>query len=341
MDLRPYFFGSVTKYNSRQDPALFPVRRVRQDRRMILRFSRRGFCQAIGAAFAVAVSPSVRGQHTSSGMLERPIPSTGERLPVIGLGTSGTFDVGSDPEERKPLTEVLAILRESGGKVLDTSPMYGRAEQVAGELIQSTGSRPNVFLATKVWTTGAAAGLEQIETSMRLLRSPTLDLVQVHNLVDLDTQLATLRELKKQGRVRYIGVTHYTVASHEELERVLTRESIDFVQFNYSIATRNAERRLLPMAGERRVAVLVNRPFEDGALFGRVRGKALPPWAAEIDCATWAQFFLKFILGHPSVTCIVPATASPRHMRDNAAAGVGRMPDAAMREQMARYFDSI
>ena len=308
---------------------------------MTVRFDRREFCQAMGAAFAVAVSPSARGEAASSGMLERPIPSTGERLPVIGLGTSGTFDVGSDPEERRPLKEVLAILRESGGKLLDTSPMYGRAEQVTGDLIQSTRDRPNVFLATKVWTTGAAAGLEQIETSMRLLRSTMLDLVQVHNLVDLDTQLATLRKLKEQGRVRYIGVTHYTVASHDELERVLERESLDFVQLNYSIATRNAERRLLPMAGERRVAVLVNRPFEDGALFGRVRGKALPPWAADIGCDSWAQIFLKFIVGHPSVTCVVPATASPRHMRDNAAAGIGRMPDAAMREQMARYFDSI
>lgn len=308
---------------------------------MTVRFDRREFCQAMGAAFAVAVSPSARGEAASSGMLERPIPSTGERLPVIGLGTSGTFDVGSDPEERRPLKEVLAILRESGGKLLDTSPMYGRAEQVTGDLIQSTRDRPNVFLATKVWTTGAAAGLEQIETSMRLLRSTMLDLVQVHNLVDLDTQLATLRKLKEQGRVRYIGVTHYTVASHDKLERVLERESLDFVQLNYSIATRNAERRLLPMAGERRVAVLVNRPFEDGALFGRVRGKALPPWAADIGCDSWAQIFLKFIVGHPSVTCVVPATASPRHMRDNAAAGIGRMPDAAMREQMARYFDSI
>ena len=308
---------------------------------MTVRFDRREFCQAMGAAFAVAVAPSTRGDPASSGMLERPIPSTGERLPVIGLGTSGTFDVGSDPDERKPLKEVLAILRASGGKVLDTSPMYGRAEQVTGDLIHSTRDRPNVFLATKVWATGAAAGLEQIEASMRLLRSPTLDLVQVHNLVDLDTQLATLRKLKEQGRVRYIGVTHYTVESHDELERVLGRESLDFVQLNYSIATRNAERRLLPMAGERRVAVLVNRPFEDGALFGRVRGKALPPWAADIDCDSWAQFFLKFIVGHPSVTCVVPATASPGHMRDNAAAGIGRMPDAAMREQMARYFDSI
>jgi diketogulonate reductase-like aldo/keto reductase len=198
-----------------------------------------------------------------------------------------------------------------------------------------------MFIATKVWTTGRAAGLAQIETSMKLLKSPTLDLVQVHNLVDLDTQLATLRDLKRQGRVRYLGITHYTVASHSDLEHVLRKESLDFVQLNYSIGTRDAEMRLLPLAAERKVAVLVNRPFEDGALFARVRGKALPPWAADIDCASWAQFFLKFILGHPAVTCVIPATANPRHMRDNVAAGTGRMPDAGMRERMAKYVESL
>jgi diketogulonate reductase-like aldo/keto reductase len=236
---------------------------------------------------------------------------------------------------------VLEVLVGSGGSLLDTSPMYGRAEEVAGDLIAAAKLRSRMFVATKVWTRGRAAGLEQIETSMRLLRSPTLDLVQVHNLVDLDTQLATLRELKQQGRVRYVGVTHYTVASHGELERVLQKEKIDFVQLNYSIGTRGAEARLLPLAAESKVAVLVNRPFEDGAIFDRVRGQALPGWAAEIDCESWAQFFLKFILGHPSVTCVIPATAKPRHMSDNAAAGRGRMPDMEMRERMAKYVASL
>ncbi|MCJ7452498.1 MAG: aldo/keto reductase [Steroidobacteraceae bacterium] len=305
------------------------------------RYDRRTFCQAIGAAAALAAIAPVRGEADPAGMLTRPIPSTGERLPVIGLGTSGVFDVGTDPGERAPLREVLDILIGSGGSLLDTSPMYGRAEEVAGGLIAAEQLRSRMFLATKVWTRGREAGLEQIETSMKLLRSPKLDLVQVHNLVDLDTQLATLRGLKEQGRVRYIGVTHYTVASHDELERVLKKVQLDFVQFNYSIGTREAEERLLPLAAERKVAVLVNRPFEDGALFNRVRGQALPAWAAEIDCESWAQFFLKFIVGHPSVTCVIPATSKPRHMRDNAAAGHGRMPDGEMRERMANYLASL
>ena len=305
------------------------------------RYDRRTFCQAIGAAAAIAAIAPARGETAAVGMLRRAIPSTGEFLPVIGLGTSGAFDVGPDSAERAPLAEVLDILIGAGGSLLDTAPMYGRAEDVAGELIAAGKLRPRMFLATKVLTNGREAGLEQIEASMRRLRSPTLDLVQVHNLVDLGTQLATLRELKKQGRVRYIGITHYTVASHVDLEHLLRKESLDFIQFNYSIGTRSAEARLLPLAAERKVAVLVNRPFEDGALFGRVRDKALPAWAAEIDCESWAQFFLKFVLGHPAVTCVIPATAKPRHMRDNAAAGRGRMPDAEMRERMAKYVASL
>jgi diketogulonate reductase-like aldo/keto reductase len=305
------------------------------------RYDRRTFCQAIGAAAALAAIAPARGEEGGAGMLSRAIPSTGERLPVIGLGTSGVFDAGKDPAERAPLEEVLDILVASGGSLLDTSPMYGRAEEVAGDLIAARQLRSRMFLATKVWTRGREAGLEQIETSMRRLRSPKLDLVQVHNLVDVATQLATLHGLKQQGRVRYVGVTHYTVASHADLERILQKEQIDFLQLNYSIGTRNAEARLLPLAAERKVAVLVNRPFEDGALFDRVRGQALPRWAAEIDCESWAQFFLKFILGHPSVTCVIPATAKPRHMRDNAAAGRGRMPDPEMRERMAKYVASL
>lgn len=305
------------------------------------RYDRRTFCQAIGAAAALAAIAPARGETDPAGMLTRAIPSTGESLPVIGLGTSGVFDVGADPGERAPLGEVLDILIASGGSLLDTSPMYGRAEEVAGDLVAARRLRSRMFLATKVWTRGREAGLEQIETSMKRLQSPRLDLVQVHNLVDLDTQLATLRQLKEQGRVRYLGITHYTVASHDDLERVLKTEQLDFVQLNYSIGTRDAEARLLPLAAERKVAVLVNRPFEDGALFNRVRGQALPSWAAEFDCESWAQFFLKFIVSHPSVTCVIPATAKPRHMRDNAAAGHGRMPDAQMRERMAKYLASL
>lgn len=303
--------------------------------------NRRTFCQTLGAAGTLAAIAPAWGDHSEAHMLERAIPSTGERLPVIGLGTSNVFDTGSSAADRAPLQKVLQILLEGGGSLLDTSPMYGRAEEVSGDLIAQEQLRSRMFVATKVWTRGREAGLQQIENSMRLLKAPKLDLIQVHNLLDIDTQLATLRRLKDEGRIRYVGITHYTVASHADLENVIKREPLDFVQVNYSIATRDAEERLLPLAAERKVAVLVNRPFEDGALFGRVRGKSLPPWAGEIECTSWAQFFLKFIAGHPAVTCIIPATAKPDHMRDNVQGGQGRMPDQKMRERMAQYLASL
>jgi diketogulonate reductase-like aldo/keto reductase len=303
--------------------------------------SRRTFCRTLGATGTLAALAPAWAAHSEADMLERTIPSTGERLPVIGLGTSNVFDTGSSAKDRAPLEKVLQILLEGGGSLLDTSPMYGRAEEVSGALITQQQLRSRMFIATKVWTRGREAGLQQIENSMRLLKAPKLDLIQVHNLLDLDTQLATLRGLKDEGRIRYVGITHYTVASHDDLESVIRREPLDFVQLNYSIVTRDAEQRLLPLAAERKVAVLINRPFEDGALFGRVRGKSLPPWAGDIDCTSWAQFFLKFIASHPSVTCIIPATAKPDHMRDNVLGGQGRMPDQKMRERMAQYMASL
>jgi diketogulonate reductase-like aldo/keto reductase len=310
-------------------------------------YTRRQFCQALGAGAAVAAwsgGGAVRAEsqaQADSTMLKRKIPSSGEELPVVGLGTSGVFDVGGGSAEREPLTEVLRILTNTGGSLLDTSPMYNRAEAVAGDLVAAQGLRSRMFIATKVWTRGKDAGLQQIETSMRLLKSPTLDLVQVHNLLDLQTQLANVRALKSQGKVRYTGITHYTVASHTDLEGVIQREPLEFVQLNYSIVTRQAEQRLLPLAAERKVAVLVNRPFEDGALFARVRAEPLPAWAAEIDCTSWAQFFLKFIVSHPAVTCVIPATANPEHMADNVQAGLGRMPDDKMRERMAAHVAAL
>lgn len=307
---------------------------------MDIGFTRRRFCQAVAACAAI---PRIAAARTSTvnSMLTRTIPSSGEPLPVIGLGTSDVFDVGTDEAARAPLAEVLKILLEAGGSLLDTAPMYGRAEGVSGDLVEAAGARARMFLATKVWTTGKAEGLRQIEDSMRLLKTEVLDLVQVHNLVDLATQLANVRALKDAGRLRYTGITHYTVAAHAELERLIAREALDFVQFNYSIVTRDAEQRLLPLAAERKVAVLVNRPYEDGALFARVRGKALPEWAAEFDCASWGQFFLKFIVSHPAVSCVIPATSNPRHMLDNAAAGHGRLPDQPLREKMAAYFAAL
>lgn len=303
--------------------------------------SRRTFCRTLGAAGTLAAIAPAWAHHSEADMIQRAIPSTGERLPVIGLGTSNVFDTGSSAADRAPLQKVLQILLDGGGSLLDTSPMYGRAEEVSGDLIARDQLRSRVFIATKVWTRGREAGLQQIENSMRLLKAPKLDLIQVHNLLDIDTQLATLRRLKDDGRIRYVGITHYTVASHDDLESVIKREPLDFVQLNYSIVTRDAEQRLLPLAAERKVAVLINRPFEDGALFGRVRGKALPAWAADIDCTSWAQVFLKFIASHPAVTCIIPATAKPDHMHDNVQGGQGRMPDQKMRERMAQYVSSL
>jgi aryl-alcohol dehydrogenase-like predicted oxidoreductase len=303
--------------------------------------SRRAFCQAVSTSAALLALAPRTLPAAESAMLKRKIPSTGEELPVIGLGTSGVFDVGGSSSERAPLMAVLKTLVGAGGALLDTSPMYNRSEAVSGDLMAALELRDRMFVATKVWTRGKDEGMEQIATSMRLLKSATLDLVQVHNLLDLETQLANVRALKEQGKVRYSGITHYTVASHTDLAGVIEREAVDFVQLNYSIVTRQAEQRLLPLAAERKVAVLINRPFEDGALFARVRGKPLPAWAADFDCTSWAQFFLKFIVSHPAVTCVIPATANPDHMADNVRAGHGRMPDDRMRERMAAHVASL
>jgi len=273
-------------------------------------------------------------------MITRPIPKSGEAIPIIGLGTSRVFDVRSGAGERAPLALVLDGLVATGGRVVDSSPMYGRAESVVGELISAAGQRDKLFLASKVWTTGRDEGLEQVETSLRRLRAGRMDLMQVHNLVDLKTQLATLRKLKEAGRIRYVGVSHWNESAYGELEKTLREEELDFVQLNYSIVEREAEKRLLPLAVERRVAVLVNRPFAQGGLFDKVKGRALPDWAASFDAATWGQFLLKFVLSHPAVTCAIPATAKVEHLRDNVGAGFGRLPDAATRERMAAMFAS-
>jgi aryl-alcohol dehydrogenase-like predicted oxidoreductase len=291
--------------------------------------SRRGLLALMAGA---AVTP---GAAAAPAPLTRPIPSTDEPLPVVGLGTWRTFDVGTGTGERAPLREVLQRFVALGGRVIDSSPMYGTAESVVGDLAADLGLADRLFLATKVWTSGRAAGVAQMERSRERLRARRLDLLQVHNLLDWQTHLATLREWKAAGRVRYVGVTHYTAGAHDDLARVLEREPVDVVQVNYSLAERDAERRLLPLARERGVAVLVNRPYAEGALFGRVRGRALPGWAAEIGAASWGQLFLKWILGHPAVTCVIPATSRPQHLADNMGAGVGAVPDAAQRERIA------
>jgi aryl-alcohol dehydrogenase-like predicted oxidoreductase len=258
-------------------------------------------------------------------------------LPVIGLGTWQTFDAGSAMRAREPLEKVLGEFARLGGTVIDSSPMYGTSETVTGDLAAKLQLHKRLFLATKVWTRGREPGIRQMEESFRRLRTQRMDLMQVHNLVDWRVHLETLRKWKEEGRVRYIGVTHYTSSAYQELAQVLATEALDFVQFNYSMAEREAERRLLPLAAERNVAVLINRPFAEGALFKRVAGKPLPPWAKEIGCTSWAQFFLKFIVAHPAVTCAIPATSKVEHLLDNMQAGFGTLPDGAIRQRMAKH----
>src|SRR2546430_637777 len=270
----------------------------------------------------------------------RIFPQEKVKLPKIGLGTWQTFDVGTNAAARAQLREVLRIFA-GAGKVIDSSPMYGSSESVAGDLIAELGLRERLFIATKVYTSGRDEGIQQMETSFKRLRVERLHLMQVHNLVDVATHTKTLQEWKAQGRIRHIGITHYTASAYAEVERWLKTGAYDFVQINYSLAERDAEKRLLPLAREKHVAVIINRPFAEGALFRRTKGKPLPPWAAELGIASWAQYFLKWIVSHPAVTCAIPGTGRPEHMRDNLAAAQGPLPDAAARKKMLEYFDSL
>lgn len=292
-------------------------------------------------ALMAAVAGGVGAGRPGPATVLRAIPSSGETIPAVGLGTYRAFDVGASGPQREPLREVLRRFVAAGGRVVDSSPMYGAAETVVGDLAAELGLGSSLFLATKVWTSGREAGLAQMEQSMRRLRMTRLDLMQVHNLLDWRTHLKTLRGWKEAGRIRYVGVTHYTASAHGELERIMRDERLDFVQLNYSLAERDAERRLLPLARERGIAVLVNRPYAEGALFRPVRGRTLPPWVADIGCGSWGQFFLKWILGHPAVTSVIPATSQPDHLDDNMQAGVGPLPDAGMRQRMAAYLDTL
>ena len=291
----------------------------------------------------MAVIPPARA---TAAPLKRAIPKTGELLHAVGLGTWQTFDVGGDAGGRAAAREVLGRFVKAGGQMVDSSPMYGSSESVVGDLVADLGVEKSLFLATKVWSSGREAGIRQMEESMRRMRTLTLnpramDLMQVHNLTDVKTQLKTLREWKAQGRIRYLGITHYHEGAYSELERLIKSEQLDFAQFNYNVVTTAAEERLLPVCAEYRTAVIVNRPFEEGELFRRVKGRELPKWAQEFDCNSWAQFFLKFILAHPAVTCAIPATRNPDYLVDNMGAALGRLPDAAMRRRMVQYMRSL
>ncbi|MEO5719014.1 MAG: aldo/keto reductase [Chthoniobacterales bacterium] len=294
-----------------------------------------------GAAAAASLWPISSGATENAVQLLRAIPSSGEKIPAVGLGTSQTFDVGKSPNERGPLREVLRRFVQLGGKVVDTSPMYGRAEEVVGDLTRELKLRDSLFLASKVWTTGKQEGIDSIERTRSRLQTKRLDLMQVHNLVDLETQLAALRAWKEEGRIRYLGITHYVESSFPEVDKILRREKLDFLQINYSIGERGAEERILPLAQEKGVAVLVNRPFARGNLFARLRAQPLPDWAAEFGCKSWAQFLLKWILANAAVTCAIPATSDPRHLEDNMAAGIGRLPDEKMRQQMVKAITTL
>lgn len=300
---------------------------------------RRRVLRAVAAGAALPLWPALaRGQGRAP--LMRPIPATGEALPAIGVGSWITFNVPPDTAAAASLVPVLRSFFERGGAMIDSSPMYGYSETIIGEMLKQT-SHPRLFSATKIWTVGKALGQMQFERSLRLWGVPKLDLVHIHNLLDWETHLPTLKALKAAGRVRYIGITTSEGVKHAEMEQALKRERFDFVQFTYNFADRRVEERLLPLAAERGIAVVINRPFDGGRLFPVVRGQPLPAWAREIDCDSWAQFFLKFIVSHPAVTCAIPATRQTAHMAENMGALYGRLPDARTREKMAQHMGTL
>ena len=315
--------------------------------------TRREAAKVIGGTAAglfLPITPRAANE-SSSAMLTRTIPSSGEKLPVIGLGTWRAFDVDLTTDNRTQLDEVLSLFVKLGGRVIDSSPMYGRAEAVIGDLTASLRLRDNfytanpsgggLFLATKVWTGGKESGIKSMERSMALLRTKRIDLMQVHNLLDVHTHLATLREWKEQGRIRYVGITHHEAGAFGEMEKLMRNEKLDFLQINYSLMEPEAEQSLLPLARERGIAVLANRPFGAGDLFDKVRSKPLPDWASEFDCRSWAQFFLKWIVAHSAITCAIPATNKPRHLEDNMQGGTGPLPDPKTRRRMVEFVSSL
>ncbi len=299
--------------------------------------NRRRFVELLAASAALPVV----GDEESQQITTRAIPSSGERIPVIGMGTWITFDAGRSSPARARLLPVLQAFFDRGGQLIDSSPMYGSSETVVGDLLPRLRQRPRLFAASKVWIPGRRFGPVQMEESRKLWGIARFDLMQVHNLLDWEGHLETLKEWKRRGSVRYIGVTTSHGRRHEELERIMRREPLDFVQFTYNLADRSAEESLLPLARERRIAVILNRPLDGGHLFDRVRGKPLPGFASEFDCLNWAQFFLKFVVSHPAVTCAIPATSQVSHMIENMGACTGRLPDASARNRMAAHFSRM
>jgi aryl-alcohol dehydrogenase-like predicted oxidoreductase len=294
----------------------------------------------LGAAASICLpATSLLAQTTV--LNQRKIPSTGESLPVIGIGTARRYEAVTTEAERAPLREVVRRLHEMGGKLIDTAPSYGTAEAVVGELVAGLGIRESLFLATKLGARGRDAGTQQLEQSFTRLRTDKIDLVAVHNLQDTQTQLRTLREWKQAGRIRYVGITTSFDSQHPEFEKTMRAEALDFIQVDYALDNRKAGQRILPLAADRGMGVMINLPFGRNRLFSAVQGRALPPWAAEFDCTSWAQFFLKYIVAHPAVTCAIPGTAKPEYVVDNLGAARGRVPDAGMRRRMERFIDGL
>ena len=304
-------------------------------------YNRRHFLKSAGTvSLLYALAPGHLAASESTA-IKKTIPSTGERLSVIGLGTSRTFDVDSAGAAQSPLLEVVQSFFDNGGQLIDSSPMYGNAEAVTGALLSQVNNKQNLFTATKVWTNGKREGINQMERSMQRMGVARIDLMQIHNLRDWKTHIDTLVEWKARGKIRYIGITTSHGRDHDELEQLLQQLPLDFVQFSYNILDREVEKRLLPIASEQGIATLINRPYQRGRLFRKVRGKSLPEWASEFDCASWGQFFLKFIAAHPDVTCVIPATSKLKHMIDNMGAGFGRLPDESTRRRMIKTIESI
>ena len=301
--------------------------------------NRRHFIQgSTGLLFGGQILPAWPASET---LIKRPIPSSGEMLPVMGMGSSRTFDVAMEESELAQLTRVLNAFFMGGGTLIDSSPMYGAAESVLGAVLDRLPDKPPLFAATKVWTDGRTSGIAQMQESSELMGVPAFDLMQIHNLRDWKIHLQTLREWKLSGKIRYIGITTSHQRYHEELEHIMRTEALDFVQFSYNIENRLAEQRLLPLAADHGIATLINRPFQRGSLFRQTRGTPLPAIARDLGCASWGQFFLKYIIGHPAVTCVIPATSKLKHMTDNMGANVGSSPDASQRQEMLKIFQSL
>ena len=304
-----------------------------------MQWNRRELLKAgIGVSASIFLLPAIA---PADSLIRRKIPSTGESLPVIGIGTARRYATVATEADRAPLKEVLRQFVAMGGNVIDTAPSYGTAETVVGDLVAELNIRDSLFIATKLGARGRDAGVQQLEQSLKRLRSPMIDLVAVHNLQDAQTQLGTLRQCKQAGRIRYVGITTSFERQHQEFEQTMKAEALDFIQVDYALDNRKADRRILPLAADRGTGVMINLPFGRGRLFTAVQGKSLPPWAGEFDCASWAQFFLKYIVSHPAVTCAVPGTAKVEYLVDNLGAARGRLPDAATRRRMERFIDGL